>query len=77
MKYEFIQIVDFINMPHESEIACLLKDAAKAFEGGYPEGAAWRIADASLLLRQKLRKTKGVCGIDEPTGRGALLGGPA
>jgi hypothetical protein len=36
--------------------------------------AAWRIADAALLLRTALEQDGiGGCGITEPTGRGALL----
>ena len=47
--------------------------------GGDITPAAWRLADAGLLLRLHLEhdlkhiEERRLCGLDEPTGRGAML----
>ena len=55
-------------------IASQIGDAANCLRGKYLEGAAWRLADASADLRQ-LKSSTGADGMDQPTGRGAILGG--
>ncbi|MDD2879260.1 MAG: hypothetical protein PHQ58_02390 [Rhodoferax sp.] len=68
---------ELLALPPIDQIADLLRTAAKAIDAGAPECAAWRLADASYLLRRRLTRLGcvDVCGIAEPTGRGALLGG--
>lgn len=68
-------INDLLAIPATDPIAGLLRDAAAALDCGNSESAAWRLADACLLLRRRLKRSQGVAGFDEPTGRGALLGG--
>lgn len=52
-----------------------LEDALAQFRQGHPEGAAWRLADGALLLRRELEEMGflELAGLDEPTGRGAVL----
>lgn len=68
---------ELMPLPEADEIAGLLRAAAKCAERGYLAGASWRIADASYLLRRRMAKQgyQDAQGFDEPTGRGAFLGG--
>ena len=54
----------------------LLREAADCLEDGDAPRAAWRVADAAGLLRERLAREKGLSGLDEPTGRGFLLPRP-
>jgi hypothetical protein len=53
----------------------LLREATNFVECESLDQAAWRLADASLLLRQRMAGVNNVLGLDVPTGRGALIGG--
>lgn len=57
------------------EIATMLEQAAAMIRGGQPHRAAWRVADAGVLLRDLLESMpeSDLCGLDRPTGRGAAL----
>jgi hypothetical protein len=57
------------------QIAVLLKEALSRMQEGSPQNAAWRIADAGLLLRRSLEDSghENLIGLDRPTGRGAVL----
>ncbi len=63
------------------EAAHLAKMAAQLIESGDIHSAAWRLADAGLLLRRAMEEAKAdsephhvwICGFNEPTGRGAML----
>lgn len=70
-------IDELMTLRRTDEISDLLCTAAHALDCNNPESAAWRLADASKLLRRRLKKHGCVDlhGLDEPTGRGALLGG--
>jgi hypothetical protein len=70
-----IKLIKCTNLPVTDELPGLLRDAAAALDCRNPESAAWRLADACLLLRRRLKNAQGVAGVDEPTGRGAVLGG--
>lgn len=63
--------------PCGDEVPELLRDAAICAENRALASAAWRIADASALLRRRmrLRGFQTAEGFDEPTGRQAFLGG--
>ena len=61
--------------PPGDPIATLLREAANFVEHQSLDQAAWRIADASLMLRELMKDTKDVLGLDLPTGLGALMGG--
>lgn len=52
-----------------------LEDALVMMRQGLPHRASWRLADGALLLRRWLeeREENHLAGLDEPTGRGALL----
>ncbi len=67
-------MLELLALPDSDELPELLRTAASALDGGNPKAAAWRLADACLLLRRRLKHSQGVAGYDEPTGRGALLG---
>jgi hypothetical protein len=61
--------------PQHAELSELLRDAAKFVELGNLGSACWRLADAGLMLRQRML-AKGFCeaeGLDQPTNRGAIL----
>lgn len=61
--------------------ALQLAEAAASImrNGGDVTSAAWRLADAGLMLRRHLTielphdDLRSLCGYDEPTGRGAML----
>jgi hypothetical protein len=70
----------------KGQIAGLLESAARILRtyehNERLDSVAWRVADASLLLRELMAcsksgwsKVKNVGGIDKPTGMGAMLGG--
>lgn len=77
MTLKFIQIDEMLKQPCRDELTELLSYAARCIEAGQLESACWRIADASLLLRRRIksRGIENVHGLHEPTGRNALLGG--
>lgn len=66
---------------YAKEAAHLAKIAAQLIETGDLHSAAWRLADAGLLLRRQLEENNAatdphhvwLCGFNEPTGRGAML----
>lgn len=74
---KFISMVELMALPETDEIPELLHAAALRVESGYLDSASWRLADASLLLRQRMtrRGYQDAGGFDSPTGRGAYLGG--
>ena len=74
---KFLSWDELMALPETDQIADLLRDAATAIDCHNPTSAAWRVADASLLLRRRLRRHGGVQGIDSATGCGAFLGGEA
>ncbi len=53
----------------------LLRQALERIESGEHEAAAWRLADAGLMLRKVLtaKEAGDLIGYDVPTGRGAFL----
>ena len=53
----------------------LLREAAQFVERESLDQAAWRLADADLMLRYRMKGAKGVLGLDVPTGLGAVMGG--
>ena len=59
----------------EREVVNLLETAAMLIWHGETPNAAWRVADAGLLLRETLEADKHTCliGLDQITGRGAAL----
>lgn len=61
--------------PPGDPIATLLREAATFVERESLDQAAWRLADASLMLREQMKGTIAVLGLDLPTGLGALMGG--
>jgi hypothetical protein len=75
MTLKFMQAREFCRQSKGSEISELLRYAAELVEAGNLGGACWRVADAGLLLRQRMarRGFNGAEGLDIPTGRGALL----
>jgi hypothetical protein len=74
-RFNLAAVLALSAQPPGGPIATLLREAAKFVEHQSLDQAAWRIADASLLLRQQMEGTKDVLGLDAPTGIGALLGG--
>lgn len=58
--------------PDTDQVAILLKEALQIvlFGGDGRERACWRVADALYLLADEFPRA---AGIDEPTGRGAML----
>ncbi len=68
---------DFHTVNQREHIASLLGEAQRVILSPQDaECAAWRIADAGLLLRQLLEADKErqpLIGVDQPTGRGAVL----
>lgn len=61
------------------EIANLLSISESLVREGRMDEAVWRVADAALLLRQRvepLSAGRWLVGLTEPTGRGALLPSP-
>jgi hypothetical protein len=66
---------ELMALPKTDRIADLLRDAAKCLDAGNSESACWRLADAALLLHNRLtsRGCTDLCGFDVPTGRNALL----
>ncbi len=74
-RFDLAAVAELRAQPPGDPIATLLREAAKFVEHQSLDQAAWRIADASLLLRQRMEGVHDVLGLDVPTGRGALLGG--
>ncbi len=62
---------------HQRElIAALLAEAIQYITNSsrFDDSAAWRVADAGLLLRELMEEDNdNLPGLDKPTGRGALL----
>ena len=62
---------------HQRElIAALLAEAIQYITNSsrFDDSAAWRVADAGLLLRELMEEdNNNLPGLDKPTGRGALL----
>ena len=74
-RFDLAAVADQGAQPPGDPIATLLREAATFVERESLDQAAWRLADASLLLRQQMEGTKDVLGLDAPTGRGAVMGG--
>jgi hypothetical protein len=75
MTFKFMQAAEFCNQPIGDEIPELLRYAAELIEAGNLSSACWRLADAGLMLRRRMLR-KGYSkaeGLDQPTGRGAML----
>jgi hypothetical protein len=75
MTLKFMQAGEFCRQSKGAEIPELLRNAAELIEAGNLGSAAWRLADAGLLLRNRMVR-KGFTkaeGLDLPTGRGAML----
>jgi len=72
-----LKFIDITEQPptNTSLVIGMLKTAIKILENEDGARAAWRIADAGLMMRNILtnRKEKDICGFDEPTGMGAIL----
>ncbi len=66
---------ELMALPRGDQIVDLLKAAALYIEAKQPERAAWRLADAALLLERRLSKAgwRNLEGYDIPTNRGAVL----
>jgi hypothetical protein len=73
--FDLAAVAELQSQPPVDPIATLLREAANFVELQSLDQAAWRMADASLLLRQQMEGAKGVLGLDLPTGLGALMGG--
>ena len=63
------------NTSNTSEIRTLLNVALACLDAGEMDRLAWRLADAAGILREELagKFEGGLCGLDEPTGRGYML----
>lgn len=63
------------NPSNLSEIRTLLNVALACLDAGEMDRLAWRLADAAGILREELagKYEGGLCGLDEPTGRGYVL----
>jgi hypothetical protein len=81
-RFEFYTVAELMALPLPTvreEIIDLLRVAAKILErsphGDHDDSAAWRIADAGLMLGRKIRRSgaRKVVGVHVRTGRGALL----
>ena len=74
-QFNLAAVADLSAQPPGDPIATLLREAAKFVERESLDQAAWRLADADLMLREQMKGTKDVLGLDLPTGLGALMGG--
>ena len=72
-----ISAEELVNLsgPTQDELASLLRSAATQVERGFLDSAAWRVADAAVLLKQRIEAEgwQAVQGIHSKTGRGGLL----
>lgn len=75
MKFDLDSVAKLQAQPPGDELANLLRDAASHADRKCLNGAAWRVADACMLLRERLADSNQVIGLDIPTGRGAVMGG--
>jgi hypothetical protein len=75
MKFDLDTVADRQAQHRGNLIATLLREATNFVECESLEQAAWRLADASLLLRKRMVGVNNVLGLDLPTGRGAVIGG--
>jgi len=75
MSFDLLDVAKLQAQPPGDELANLLRAAASYVEGPSLDSAAWRVADACLLLRERLAASHHVIGLDIPTGRGAVMGG--
>lgn len=81
MTIEFISAAELMKteISERELIANLLETAARILrsnpQGDHDGSAAWRIADAGLMLRREIEFSgwTDVCGVDSPTGMGAIL----
>ena len=73
--FDLATVAELSAHPSGDLLPILLREAAKFVERESLDQAAWRLADASFLLRQRMEGVHDVLGLDVPTGRGALLGG--
>ena len=67
---------EYDTLPQREMIAALLAEAIRNITGAghRDDSAAWRVADAGLLLRELMEEdNNNLPGLDKPTGRGALL----
>lgn len=75
MSFDLLDIAELQAQPPGDELANLLRAAASYVDGQSLDSAAWRVADACMLLRERLADAHHVMGLDIPTGRGAVMGG--
>ena len=75
MSFTLLDVAKLQAQPPGDELALLLHSAASYVDGNHPEQAAWRVADACMLLRERLAGSHNLLGLDIPTGRGAVMGG--
>jgi hypothetical protein len=74
-RFDLAAVAELQAQPPGDPIATLLREAAKFVERQSLDQAAWRLADASLMMRQRMEGVHDVLGFDVPTGHGAMLGG--
>lgn len=74
-RFDLAAVADLSAQPPGDPIAKLLREAAVFVERQSLDQAAWRLADAGLMLRDRMKGAKGVLGLDVPTGLGAVMGG--
>ena len=75
-RFQFIKASELLKTPPGDEIPELLRYSALCIEAGVLGSAAWRLADASAMLRRRMERRgyKDEEGLDCPTGRGTVLG---
>ena len=74
-QFNLAAVAELSAQPPGDPVATLLREAAKFVERECLDQAAWRLADADLMLRDRMKGAKGVLGLDVPTGLGAVMGG--
>ena len=74
-RFDLAAVAELQAQPPGDILPILLREAAKFVEHQSLDQAAWRVADACMMLRQRLEGISDVLGLDLPTGLGAMLGG--
>lgn len=69
MAFDLLDVAKLQAQPPGDELAILLRAAASYVDGNHLDQAAWRVADACMLLRERLAASHQVLGLDIPTGR--------
>lgn len=75
MTFNLASVAELCAQPRGDLLVILLREAATFAECESLDQTAWRLADACLLLRQRMDGTHDALGLDLPTGLGALMGG--